>query len=62
MFFIAMSALLDLNEYALEQIFEYLTEKELVNLSLTCRTLAALVQNFLRPIVNKKLMVCNIQR
>lgn len=57
-----MCNLLDLDEYAMEQIFSYLTEIDLVRISMTCTLLETLVNQYMKPIIGRKLMVCDKKR
>lgn len=56
--YLKMCSLLDLDEYAVEQILSYLTEIDLVRVSMTCTLLETLVNQYMKPIIGRKLMVC----
>ncbi|XP_063708469.1 uncharacterized protein LOC134837085 [Culicoides brevitarsis] len=53
-----MCNFLEMDEYAIEKVLEYLSQADLIRLSMSCSYLMTLVNQFLKQTVGKKSLVC----
>lgn len=53
-----MCNFLEMDEYAIQQIFEYLSEADLIRVSMSCSYLEILVNQYLVKSISKKILVC----
>lgn len=53
-----MCNFLEMDEYAIQQVFAYLSEADLIQVSMACSYLLTLVNQHLKQTISKKILVC----
>lgn len=53
-----MCNFLEMDEYAIQQVFAYLSEADLIRVSMSCSYLETLVNQYLKQTIGKKILVC----